>query len=142
MTSDYAPARRNEDGMYMARTRLAQRSPTPTIAAFAVLMACGTAPDAPRDASTDAVVEPDGGSGPSAAERAACSNVATLCGLSSVNEGRCNDALVSVRGQVPGTPCRPQFDAWVACMNALSMCPSESRVCPEEYSLLGMCVNP
>ena len=124
----------------MTNLILAPRASTWFIA-FA-LMACST-PEAPRDVGTDsAIIEPDGGSGPSAAERAACSNVATLCGLDSVNEGRCNDALVSVRGQVPGTTCRAPFDAWITCMNALRTCPSESRVCPEEYSRLSVCLNP
>lgn len=125
----------------MARPKLAPRSSTPWFAAFA-LMACGT-PDAPRDGGTDAaVIEPDGGSGPSAAERAACSNLVANCALDPTLEGRCHDALISLRAQVPGTPCRPQLDAWVACINTLTMCPSDSIMCPEEYSLLGICLNP
>lgn len=100
-----------------------------------VSIACGA-----RDGDADAS-PPDAPSSADAAERAACENIAGSEGPCAPGGDvtACVEGLIDVRTE-HAEGCEPEYEAWLACLTALSVCDSSSGVlCPTEYSALGMC---
>jgi hypothetical protein len=75
------------------------------------------------------------------AERAACANLGRLaCAAMPLDEDACVEAMLDLR---PESECSAEWDAWVACVEALETCPTgDGALCPTEYTTLGTCAGP
>ncbi|MFO0685527.1 MAG: hypothetical protein U0234_25935 [Sandaracinus sp.] len=91
------------------------------------------------DASSDAAQALDAST---SAEVDTCAHLARLapCGPASEDAAVCLEGLLQTRSQSAG--CEPEYAAWIACVSALTSCPSGSgALCPTEYSALGTCIS-